>query len=54
MANLIRVHDLSGKEVMTLTASTATTIDLSTVGTGVYTVTVSNPEGYIVERVVIK
>lgn len=53
-ANTITVHDLSGRVVLTKTADQATTIDLSTVGTGVYTVTVSNELGSMVERVVIK
>ena len=52
--NTITVHDLAGRVVLTKTTSTATTIDLSANGSGVYTVTVVNESGSMVERVVIK
>jgi len=52
--NTIIVHDLSGRLITTTTATAATTIDLSANGTGVYTVTVSNENGSVVERVIIK
>lgn len=53
-ANTITVTDLAGRQVYTSNVNAATTIDLSTVGTGVYVVTVSNENGKLVERVVIK
>lgn len=52
--NTITVTDLTGKVVTTKVASTSTTIDLSSVGTGVYFVKVENTNGKKVERVVIK
>ncbi len=52
--NSIEVHDMLGKVVFTSTASTSTTIDLSGNGTGIYIVKVSNENGSLVERVVIK
>ena len=52
--NTITVHDINGRVVLTKTASQATTLDLSTAGAGVYTVTVSNENGSVVERVIIK
>ena len=52
--NSIEVHDMLGKVVYTSTASTSTTIDLSGNGTGVYIVKVSNENGSLVERVVIR
>ncbi len=52
--NAIEVHDMLGKVVFTSTVSTSTTIDLSGNGTGVYIVKVSNENGTMVERVVIK
>lgn len=52
--NTITVLDLTGKVVATKVASSATTVDLTSVGTGVYLVEVSNANGKKVERVVIK
>lgn len=52
--NTITVMDLTGKVVATKVASSATTVDLTAVGTGVYLVEVSNANGKKVERVVIK
>lgn len=52
--NTIVVYDMLGNEVLTKVANTATTIDLSAAGTGVYLVKVSNDNGSKVERVVIK
>lgn len=52
--NTITVTDLNGRVVASKVASTSTTIDLSTVGTGVYLVNVENTNGKKVERVVIK
>lgn len=52
--NTITVTDLNGRVVVSKVASTSTTIDLSTVGTGVYLVNVENSNGKKVERVVIK
>jgi hypothetical protein len=52
--NTIIVHDLAGRQIMSTTASSATTIDLSANGTGVYTVTVANENGSVVERIIIK
>lgn len=52
--NTIVVTDLSGKIVTSKVASVATTIDLSTVGTGVYLVEVSNKNGKKVERIVVQ
>jgi hypothetical protein len=53
-ANAIEVHDMLGKVVYTSSASTSTTIDLSGNGTGIYIVKVSNENGSLVERVVIR
>ncbi len=52
--NTIVVYDMVGKVVYTTSANSSTTIDLSSNGTGVYMVKVSNENGSIVERVVIK
>lgn len=52
--NTIVVYDMLGNEVISKVANTATTIDLSAAGTGVYLVKVSNENGSKVERVVIK
>ncbi len=54
VTNVIEVHDMLGKVVFTSTVSTSTTIDLSGNGTGVYIVKVSNENGTMVERVVIR
>jgi hypothetical protein len=52
--NTIIVHDLAGRTILTTSANAATTLDLTANGSGVYTVTVSNENGSVVERVVIK
>ncbi len=52
--NSIEVHDMLGKVVYSTSASTSTTIDLSSAGTGIYLVKVSNESGSMIERVVIK
>jgi len=54
VANTITVTDLTGKVVTSKVASSATTIDLSNAGTGIYLVEISNANGKKVERVVIK
>jgi hypothetical protein len=43
-----------GKVVLTKEANANTTIDLTSNGTGIYMVEVSNENGSLVERVVIK
>lgn len=53
-SNTIEVHNMLGQEILTKVASASTTVDLSANGTGVYLVKVSNENGSIVERVVIK
>jgi hypothetical protein len=53
-SNAIVVYDMLGQVILTKEATTATTLDLSGNGTGVYLVEVSNDNGSIVERVVIK
>lgn len=50
----VEVFNVAGKKVMVKEISTTSTIDLSTKGTGVYLVKVSNENGSMVERVVIK
>lgn len=52
--NEIAVYDITGKVITTKIVSNDTTIDLSSNGTGVYIVKVSNNSGSHVERVVIK
>ena len=52
--NAIAIFNVLGKEVYNTTSSSNTTVDLSTKGAGVYLVKVSNENGSIVERVVIK
>ncbi len=52
--NTIVVYDMVGKVVYSTSANSSTTIDLSSNGTGVYMVKVSNENGSMVERVVIK
>lgn len=52
--NTISVYTLAGNEVASKVASTATTIDLSAMGAGVYLVEVANENGKKVERVVIR
>lgn len=51
--NTVTVMDLTGKVVATKVASSATTLDLSAAGTGIYLVEVANANGKTVERVVI-
>lgn len=53
-ANTIVVYDMVGKVVLTKEANANTTIDLTSNGTGIYMVEVSNENGSLVERVVIK
>ena len=52
--NTIVVYDVIGKVVSTQVVNNATTIDLSSNGTGIYLVEVSNSNGKTVERVVVK
>ena len=52
--NSIVVFDVLGQVIMTKVSNTTTTIDLSNQGTGVYLVEVSNNNGTIIERVIIK
>lgn len=52
--NVISVIDVTGKELLSKTVSTGTTLDLSSFGTGIYLVKVSNEKGQIVERVVVR
>lgn len=52
--NTITVLDLTGKTVATKVVSSATQLDLSSVGTGVYFIEISNTNGKKVERVVIR
>lgn len=54
MTNAIVVYDMLGQVILSTEASAATTLDLSGNGTGVYVVEVSNNNGTMVERVVIK
>ena len=53
-ANTIVIYDMVGKVVTTKEAKDSTTIDLTSKGTGIYLVEVSNENGSLVERVVIK
>ncbi len=53
-ANNIVVTDVTGKVVYTTSANTTATIDLSSNGTGIYLVKISNENGSVVERIVIK
>ncbi len=52
--NTIIVFDLTGKKVASKVSSSTTTLDLSSMGTGVYMVEVSNQNGKKLERVIIK
>ena len=52
--NTIAIFDMLGKKVYTNTTSSNQTVDLSANGMGVYLVKVSNENGSIVKRVVIK
>jgi len=52
--NEITVYNMVGSVVATTTTASSTTLDLSANGTGVYIVKVSNANGTLVERVVIK
>ena len=53
-ANKIEVFDLLGNSILSKSANTATSIDLSANAAGVYVVVVSNANGSVVERVSIK
>ncbi|MFT5780315.1 MAG: extracellular elastinolytic metalloproteinase, partial [Crocinitomicaceae bacterium] len=50
----IAVYDMIGNVVHTSNMNAETTVDLSTLGAGVYLVKISNENGSAVERVVIK
>lgn len=52
--NTITVYNMVGAVVASTSTSTSTTLDLSSNGTGVYMVKVSNENGSMVERIVIK
>ena len=52
--NTIVVYNVLGKVVMTTTTNTTSTVDLSANGSGVYLVEVSNTNGKITERVILK
>ena len=52
--NTIVVYNVLGKVVMTTTTNTTSTVDLSANGSGVYLVEVSNANGKITERVILK
>ena len=53
-ANTINVYDMVGNVVLSKDVSTSTTIDLSSVGTGMYVVKVSSDNGTFTENIVIK
>ena len=53
-ANTIVVYDMVGKVVMTKAVNASTTLDLTSNGTGIYLIEISNENGSFVERVVIK
>ena len=48
------MYNVLGKVVMTTTTNTTSTVDLSANGSGVYLVEVSNANGKITERVILK
>tara|TARA_R110002072_G_scaffold282761_1_gene445798 strand:+ start:21221 stop:23023 length:1803 start_codon:yes stop_codon:yes gene_type:complete len=52
--NTIAIFDMLGKEVYSTTSSTGVSVDLSGNGRGVYLVKVSNENGSMVERIVIR
>ena len=52
--NTIIVYDMMGKQLFSKEVSASTNIDLSSKGTGIYLVRVSNEYGSMIERVVIK
>ncbi|MDX2359418.1 MAG: T9SS type A sorting domain-containing protein [Crocinitomicaceae bacterium] len=52
--NTIVVFDLTGKVILTKNTVVETSIDLSTQGSGVYMVEVSNDQGMMTERIVIQ
>jgi hypothetical protein len=52
--NEIRVYDVTGKMVFTKNVTASTSFDLSQFGAGVYVVKVSNENGQLVERVVVR
>lgn len=52
--NTITVFDISGKQITSKTSITATTLDLSSYGSGVYVVEITNDNNKKTERVVIR
>lgn len=52
--NTIVVYDMLGKVLLTKDSNENTTIDLSADGTGIYMVKVTNENGSMIERVIIK
>ena len=52
--NSIEVYDLLGNSILSTSANTSTTIDLSSNASGIYMIVVSNENGSMVERVSIK
>ena len=52
--NSIEVFDLLGNSILSTSANTATTVDLSSNAAGIYMIVVSNENGSMVERVSIK
>lgn len=52
--NTIIVRDINGRVVSTTKSGVATTVDLSGMGAGVYTVVVKNEKGNFTDRIVIK
>lgn len=52
--NSIEVYDMLGNSILSTSANTATTVDLSANATGIYMIVVSNENGSVVERVSIK
>ncbi len=52
--NTITVFDISGKQITSKTSNTATTLDLSSFGAGVYVVEITNDNNKKTERVVIR
>lgn len=52
--NVITVYNMVGEVILSHTAQKSTTIDLSSQGTGIYMVKVTNENGSMLERVTIK
>ena len=52
--NTVRILDLNGKELVKTSFDNATSIDLSSLSTGVYTVVVENKSGLSMEKLVIQ